>query len=48
MYRIPFDEDWSFITAKELVQLCIGPYDLQLHFDDIQIAIPEKRVDEKR
>ena len=34
MYEIPADEDWSFLVGAQLSQLCIGSYNLQLHFND--------------
>ena len=34
MYGVPLDEDWSFLLGKELGQLCIGPFDVQLHFSE--------------
>ncbi len=34
MYQLRADEDWSFLTGKELIQLCIGVHDVQLRFDD--------------
>ena len=40
MYKIPVGSDWSFLVGKRLVQLCIGVYNLQLHFDNaISISI---------
>ena len=40
MYRIRADEDLSFLLHKELEQLCIGKYDVQLHFhDNVGISI---------
>jgi hypothetical protein len=32
MYEIPSNVDWSFLVGKEVVQLCIGSYDIQLNF----------------
>ena len=34
MYRISLVEDWSFFVGKQLTQLCIGLYDVQLRFGD--------------
>lgn len=39
MYKIPLDEDWSFFIGRQLNQLCIGAYDIQLHFEDVSISI---------
>ncbi len=32
MYKLPPGEDFSFLVGKEVSQLCIGLYDVQLHF----------------
>ena len=34
MYKVPLNENWGFFTGRELTQLCIGLYDIQLHFND--------------
>ena len=52
MYKIRLDEDWSFFVGKALSQLCIGSYDVQLHFNDgVSISIygedPEKSFNHK-
>jgi hypothetical protein len=40
MYGVPLEEDWSFFLGKEVEQLCIGPYDVQLGFNgNIRISI---------
>ena len=32
MYRLPADVDWSFLVGSELIQLCIGMHQIQMHF----------------
>ena len=40
MYGVRLDGDWSFFVGKQLTQVCIGPYDVQLHFEDnVSISI---------
>lgn len=34
MYRLADDFDLSELVGQQLNQLCIGPFDIQLHFDD--------------
>ena len=34
MYGIPTNEGFSFLVGRRLDQLCFGPYQLQLRFDD--------------
>ncbi len=33
MYRIPDNTDWSFLVGRELLQVCIGLYQVSLKFD---------------
>jgi hypothetical protein len=33
MYKVALDEDWSFLLGKQLEQVCIGSYNVQLHFN---------------
>jgi len=40
MYKNPLNEDWSFFLGRKLTQLCIGEYDIQLHFqENVTISI---------
>lgn len=39
MYRFPADLDLSSIIGQDLCQLCLGPYDLQLHFSNFALGI---------
>jgi hypothetical protein len=40
MYQIPKDVDWSFLCGKELIQVCYGRYQTQLHFyGDVSVSI---------
>ena len=40
MYGVPADVDWSFLYSKELEQVCIGSFDVQLRFfGDVGISI---------
>jgi len=33
VYGVPADLDLSFLVGQELQQICLGPYDIQFHFD---------------
>lgn len=33
MYGVPADLDLSFLDGVELIQVCLGIYDVQFHFD---------------
>src|SRR5262245_61164805 len=32
MYGIPADLDLAFLVGSEVVQVCLGPFDVQVHF----------------
>ncbi len=39
MYGLPAEVDLSFLIGKELIQIAIGPYDVQLRYDTGGISI---------
>ncbi len=40
MYGLPKNIDLSFFHDRELIQVCIGPYQVQFHFDkDVRIFV---------
>jgi hypothetical protein len=39
MYKIPMNQDWSFLIGNTLDQVCIGQYNTQLHFSGGEVCI---------
>ena len=45
MYGLPKEVDLSFFTDKELMQVAVGLYDVQLHFDESVSLSVQHRIE---
>lgn len=48
MYELPRSEEFSFLLGKELIQVCYGKFQTQLHFSDAVSVSIETNVEHKR